>query len=88
MWAGLIYKLDTTMLVWALQNVGGNKIAIMHYLLARAGLRDADENKFRCELAAERDQADWKADHERLAFLDAVKSRLKMFKSGIIYETV
>jgi hypothetical protein len=82
MWAGLVYKLDTTMLIWALQNVRSNNFTIMSYLLAKADLRDADEHKFRCELAAERDKADWKADQDRLVFLDAIESRLEVHQSG------
>lgn len=82
MWAGLVHKLDTKMLIWALHNVGSNKIAIMGYLLARADLTDVDESTFRWELEAERDKAGWKVDQDRLAFLDAVKDRLDVHKSG------
>ncbi|KIN01490.1 hypothetical protein OIDMADRAFT_19303, partial [Oidiodendron maius Zn] len=82
MWAGLVHKLDTKMLIWALHNVGSNKIAIMGYLLASADLTDVDESTFRSELEAERDKASWKVDQDRLAFLDAVKDRLEVHKSG------
>ena len=82
MWAGLVYKLDTTMLIWALQNVRSNNFTIMSYLLAKSDLRDADEHKFRCELATERVKAGWKADQDRLVFLDAIESRLELHQPG------
>jgi hypothetical protein len=80
MWAGLSEKLDITMLMWALHNVKGNKVAIMSYLLAQADLEDADEHKFKCELAAERGDAQRKFDQEKLAFLDAIRGTLETYE--------
>jgi hypothetical protein len=82
MWAGLVYKLDVAMLIWALQNVRSSDFTIINYLLAKADLRDEDRHKFRCELAAEREKADWKADQGRLLFLNAIESRLELYQSG------
>lgn len=84
--AGLIDKLDTTMLTRALQNSNGNDPCIMNYMLAAADLKDMDMYRFTSEVEAERDEVrrniGRKSEQGRLDFLDNIKGTLESYHSG------
>jgi hypothetical protein len=74
-WAGLIEKLDTDTLIWALKNAGGGKQAVINHIL-RLGfniLSDPDARKLGRALADLRDEAVEESDQEKLEFVKAVR---------------
>jgi len=77
---GLWEKVDIDLLIWVLQNVGGDrhlKFTMLYQILAREHvLVTLDESKryrFRQALAHERDKAERIQDQETLHFLDRIE---------------
>jgi hypothetical protein len=77
-WAGLFQRLDMDMLIWAIQNAGGHKVAVVNHLL-RIGfsiLSDPDARKLGRALSSLRDDAIAEDDQEKLDyFRDIRRSR-------------